>query len=131
MRPDRRPTLLAVISLASLAPCLAAQATLRFHPRVGSLMRTQADVDVTATYVGLPAVPDSETAVLNMRFLVSRRPISQQGNGLWYVQVTLDSARATSRFSNQGRKDVSLPFDGTMLGLGMDSVMGPVAVQEG
>lgn len=107
---------------------------LRFHPRAGSLMRTQADFDVTATYVGLPAVPDSETAVLNMRLIVSRRPTAQLPTGAWAVQLTLDSARATSKFSTAGRKDVALPFDGTGLNLIADSVMafspgneGPIA----
>ncbi|HEY2824197.1 MAG TPA: hypothetical protein VGI83_01500 [Gemmatimonadales bacterium] len=124
MRPDRHALVVWCVALVGLAAPAAGQVVLRFHPRAGSLMRTQSDIDVTTTYVGLAAVPDSETAQLTMRVNVSRRPAAPL-NGRWVVQLTLDSARATSRFGNGGRKDVSLPFDGTAVAVTVDSVMAP------
>jgi hypothetical protein len=64
-----------------------------------------------------------------MRLMVSRRPQSRAP--VWLTTITLDSARAISKFDNQGRKDVPLPFDGTPVNFQFDSAMSTLPVTEG
>src|SRR5882672_668466 len=129
MLPDhwRRAAAPALILTAWLAGGTASAQTaptvqLRYHPRVGSLVATRSDMDVTMTFIGLPALPDSETASMTTRLSVSQRVLSQSGSS-YRVRYTLDSARATSRVASEPRKEVPRLYDGTSVELLLDSVM--------